>query len=85
MLRGVFITIYEFAQYTYLMYLCTPKKIVTRVLATTLKTRIMNQNTSKASFSPIFVSLAALFCVCLIMSNIMEIKTVDLGWLTVTA
>ena len=56
-----------------------------RVLATTLKTRIMNQNISRPSFSPVFVALASLFCVCLIMSNIMEIKTVDLGWLTVTA
>jgi len=45
----------------------------------------MNQNASKPAFSPVFVALAALFCVCLIMSNIMEIKTVDLGWLTVTA
>ncbi|MDE6305788.1 MAG: VUT family protein, partial [Muribaculaceae bacterium] len=45
----------------------------------------MNQNISRPSFSPVFVALASLFCVCLIMSNIMEIKTVDLGWLTVTA
>lgn len=37
------------------------------------------------SFSAIFVALAALFCVCLIISNIMEIKTVDIGPLTITA
>lgn len=45
----------------------------------------MTNNDSRPSFSPVFVALTALFCVCLIMSNIMEIKTVDLGLLTVTA
>lgn len=29
--------------------------------------------------------LAVTFCVCLIVSNLMEIKTVDLGPLTITA
>ncbi len=36
-------------------------------------------------FSPVFVVLTTLFCVCLIVSNIMEIKTVDAGPLTLTA
>lgn len=39
----------------------------------------------RTSFSPIFVVLAVLFCVCLIVSNLMEIKTVALGPLTITA
>lgn len=43
----------------------------------------MNKDTKK--FSAIFVALASLFCVCLIVSNIMEIKTVDLGPMTITA
>lgn len=43
----------------------------------------MNKDTK--NFSAIFVVLASLFCVCLIVSNIMEIKTVDLGPLTITA
>lgn len=43
----------------------------------------MNKDTKH--FSAIFVALASLFCVCLIVSNIMEIKTVDLGPLTITA
>lgn len=37
------------------------------------------------TFSATFVCLAALFCVCLIVSNILEIKTVDIGPLTITA
>lgn len=32
-----------------------------------------------------FLLLATLFCVCLIIANLIEIKTVDLGWFTVTA
>lgn len=43
----------------------------------------MNKDTK--NFSAIFVALASLFCVCLIVSNLMEIKTVDLGPLTITA
>lgn len=42
-------------------------------------------NQPKTSFSATFVALASLFCVCLIVSNIMEIKTVDIGPLTITA
>lgn len=38
-----------------------------------------------SGFSPIFVMLAALFSVCLIVSNLLEIKTIDLGPLTLTA
>ncbi|MDE7474610.1 MAG: queuosine precursor transporter, partial [Duncaniella sp.] len=42
-------------------------------------------NTSKVSVSVTFMLLAVTFCVCLIVSNLMEIKTVDLGPLTITA
>lgn len=35
--------------------------------------------------TPTFLVLTVLFCVCLIVSNMMEIKTVDLGPLTITA
>ena len=40
---------------------------------------------SKNSFSLTFLVLAVVFCVCLIVSNLMEIKTVALGPLTITA
>lgn len=40
---------------------------------------------TKSSFSFTFLVLTLLFCVCLIVSNLMEIKVVDLGFLTVTA
>ncbi len=40
---------------------------------------------NKTSFSPTFLLLAVLFCVCLIVSNLMEIKTVRIGTLTITA
>ncbi len=39
----------------------------------------------RASFSPTFLILAVLFCVCLIVANLMEIKTIDIGPLTITA
>lgn len=32
-----------------------------------------------------YLLLSTLFCVCLIISNLVEIKTVDLGWFTITA
>ena len=35
--------------------------------------------------SPLFVTLTVLFCVCLIVSNLMEIKTIQLGPLELTA
>ncbi len=38
-----------------------------------------------AKISVTFLLLAVTFCVCLIVSNLMEIKTVDLGPLTITA
>lgn len=41
--------------------------------------------TNKTAFSPVFLLLAVLFCVCLIVANLMEIKTVELGPLTITA
>lgn len=37
------------------------------------------------TFSSTFLVLTLLFCVCLIVSNMMEIKTVDIGPLTITA
>lgn len=36
-------------------------------------------------FSLPFLILTTLFSVCLIISNLIEIKTVDLGWFTITA
>ncbi len=39
----------------------------------------------EARVSVTFMLLAVTFCVCLIVSNLMEIKTVDLGPLTITA
>ena len=41
--------------------------------------------TNKTVFSPVFLLLAVLFCVCIIVTNLMEIKTVELGPLTITA
>lgn len=35
--------------------------------------------------TPLFLILTVMFCVCLIVSNMMEIKVVDLGPLTITA
>lgn len=40
---------------------------------------------NKTTFSPTFLVLAVLFCVCLIVSNLMEIKTVAIGPVTITA
>lgn len=40
---------------------------------------------TKSTYSFTFLVLTLLFCVCLIVSNLMEIKVVDLGPLTVTA
>ena len=49
----------------------------------------MNKNNSTAAcrpaFSPTFLILAVIFCVCLIVANLMEIKTVELGPLVITA
>lgn len=49
----------------------------------------MNQNNSTAAcrpaFSPTFLILAVIFCGCLIVANLMEIKTVELGPLVITA
>ena len=39
----------------------------------------------KSSFSATFVVLAVVFCVCLIVANMMEIKTFTVGPLTLTA
>lgn len=35
--------------------------------------------------SPLFLTLTVLFCVCLIVANLLEIKVVNLGLLTITA
>lgn len=43
------------------------------------------ETTKRASFSPTFLLIAVLFCTCLIVSNLMEIKTVALGPLQLTA
>ncbi len=40
---------------------------------------------SAPAITPTFLILTVLFCVCLIVSNLMEIKTVDIGPLTITA
>lgn len=48
----------------------------------------MKENTiykTSGGISPLFLLLTVLFCVCLIVSNLMEIKTVDLGFTTITA
>lgn len=41
--------------------------------------------TTVQPITPTFLVLTVLFCVCLIVSNLMEVKTVDLGPLTITA
>lgn len=55
-----------------------------RVLATSLKTRIMN-NLSSQRFSLPFLILSVVFCTCIIVSNLVEIKPVAIGSVTVTA
>lgn len=51
----------------------------------------MNQTENQAAVSgrqpitPLFMALTVVFCVCLIVSNLMEIKTVPMGPLTITA
>lgn len=40
---------------------------------------------TKQKFSPVFLLLAMLFCMCLLASNLMEIKVVQIGPLTITA
>ncbi len=57
------------------------------MLATSLKTRTMNNTEQpvRASLSPTFLLLAVIFCTCLIVSNLMEIKTISLGPLQLTA
>lgn len=42
-------------------------------------------NGRRMGFSPVFLLLAVLFCVCLIIANLMEIKTVNLGPFVITA
>ncbi len=44
-----------------------------------------NNSKNRTPLSPTFLVLTVLFCVCLIVANLMEIKTVDLGPMTITA
>lgn len=46
---------------------------------------LMKPDSAPAGLSPLFVTLTVLFCVCLIVSNLMEIKTVALGPVSLTA
>lgn len=48
-----------------------------------MKKREHTEPASKVSLT--YLLLSTLFCVCLIISNLVEIKTVDLGWFTITA
>lgn len=66
------------------IFFVTLQRKIHRVLATSLKTRIMKELT-KERFSLPFLLLTVLFCVCLIIANLVEIKTVSLGIVTVTA
>lgn len=54
---------------------------------TLVKNKKMNEKTenTRTGLSPTFLLLAVTFCVCLIVSNLMEIKTVSVGPLTLTA
>lgn len=45
----------------------------------------MNNDNNNSAISITFLLLTVTFCVCLIVSNLMEIKTIDLGPLTITA
>lgn len=54
-----------------------------RVLATSLKTRIMKNG--KLHITVLYLVLTVIFCVSLIVANLVEIKTVDLGFMTITA
>ncbi len=56
---------------------------LTECLLPRKKTRIMNQSVPR--FTLPFLVLTVLFCVCLIVSNLIEIKTVDIGFATITA
>ena len=46
---------------------------------------IQSAGTAGPSLTIPFMLLSVLFVVCLIVANLVEIKTVDLGWFTVTA
>ena len=45
----------------------------------------LSRNSASCGITPLFMVLTVVFCVCLIVSNLMEIKIVDLGPLTITA
>lgn len=45
----------------------------------------LKQQSERPALSVTFMVLAVVFCACLIVSNLMEIKTVELGPLTITA
>lgn len=42
-------------------------------------------NLSRSGLSPMFLMLAVAFCICIVVANLVEIKTIDAGWFTITA
>ncbi|MCM1519322.1 MAG: queuosine precursor transporter [Lachnoclostridium sp.] len=46
---------------------------------------MVNEQPQRPAVSVTFMVLAVIFCSCLIVSNLMEIKTVNLGFITITA
>lgn len=58
------------------------------MLATSLKTRKMTKQSVQkegTAFTLPFLIFTVVFCVCLIVANLVEIKTVDVGFTTITA
>lgn len=45
----------------------------------------MIQKTSNSSFSLLYLTMCIVFCTCLIVANLIEIKTIDIGPMTITA
>ncbi len=59
--------------------------IARKWLTLQVQTHYIPMEKNKNNVSVTFMLLAVMFCVCLIVSNLMEIKTVSLGPLTITA
>jgi hypothetical protein len=57
----------------------------TTATTTSNHTTVHNDKPVGAALTVPFMLLSVLFVVCLIVSNLIEIKTVDLGWFTITA
>ena len=58
------------------------------MLDTSLKTRKMTKQSIQKegnAFTLPFLIFTVVFCVCLIVANLVEIKTVDVGFTTITA